>query len=134
MAMSLQERRKKDRERKATERAQMEALGIPPADALHRAIVEAVAFALAGVNIGRLPGDKPRRAIDMDVVVWTALRILCVRGEFDLKETRAALLQALAAREEHRWPSHVPSLTAPAGTVDPLVGMMATLDVSEAAA
>lgn len=130
MALPLQERRRRDRERKAAERAEMNALGVPSADVVNRAMVEALSFSMTSANKDRKSNERPHTAIEMSSVVWTALRILCVRGGYDLKASRAALLQALAARDEHRWPSHVPSLAAPTRGSDPLVTMLASLDLS----
>jgi len=111
MPMTVQERRKKDRIKKQSQRAADQAAGKPPHHAVLKAVVEANAFALAGVNIGLASNERPTTLIDLVVIMRTAVAILQVRGEFDAALSEKAVSQALAIRPEHRNVGCVPSLT-----------------------
>lgn len=108
MAMTSTERRRKERERKAQQRANAREVGRPGLAVVNAAIVEAAAYALSGVNIGLKAGEHASY-VNMLQVGRVAIKILVVRLEYDLEHSKALVMQQLAPREEHRWPSHVPS-------------------------
>ena len=108
MAMTAAERRKRERERKALQRANARADGKPDAATVNFAIVEAVAFALAGVNIGLRAGEHASY-VNCVQVGRVAIKILVLRCGFDLEHSKRLVMQQLAPREQHRWPSHLPS-------------------------
>lgn len=108
MAMSTAERRRKERDRKREQRATARIEGRPKLALVNAAIVEAAAFALAGVNIGLKVGQHAS-LVNMVQVGRVAIKILVVRHGFDLEHSKRLVMQQLDPREEHRWPSHVPT-------------------------
>lgn len=119
MAMTPAERRKKERERKARQRAAARADGRPELAVVNTAIVEAVSFTLAGVNIGLREGERAT-FVNSVQVGRVAIKILVTRLGFDLEHSKAMVMDALAPREEHRWPSHVPSWSHVLGAGSPV--------------
>ena len=125
MAMTIQERRKRDRTKKAAQRAAARAAGVPPHHAVLKAIVEANAYALAGVNIGKGQGDRPDTIIDVVVIMRAAVAILTERAGFDRSASERAVATVLKRRPEHRAVGYVPSLSSyphPVPTVDKVAG------------
>lgn len=108
MTMTAAERRRKERERKAQQRANAREEGRPDLAVVNAAIVEAAAYVLTGVNIGLKVGEHASY-VNMLQVGRVAIKILVVRLEYDLEHSKALVMQQLAPREEHRWPSRVPS-------------------------
>jgi hypothetical protein len=108
MAMSIAERRKKDRTRKARQRAASRAAGTPPPAAVLHAIAEAVAFAAAADVEHHPSGLAP--TLELAVVVRTSRDILIKRCGYDRDRSIAALSKLLRPRPEHRWPGSIPSL------------------------
>lgn len=111
MAMTLQERRKRDRNKKAAQRAAWRAAGVPPHHAVLKAIVEANCWSIAGVNIDLASGERPRTQIDIVAIMRAAVAILSVRCGYDAAICEQAVSKALAARPEHRMANYVPSLS-----------------------
>lgn len=109
MPRTIGEIRRADRERKRRQRAEAAAAGVPSSQQVNIAIVEALSFASsAGVNIeAARAGEQP--AIGVATILSAAHKILVHRLGFDGEASKAALLKALAPRQEHRWPSFVPT-------------------------
>ena len=104
--------REKERLKKRQQRAHRRAIGAPSAEAVARAIVEANAFVWQGVNIDA-PKEQRTTMLDMRDVMRAAIVILCRRAHYDPVQVLQAVAGQLAFREEHRWPSHIPSLSSP---------------------
>jgi hypothetical protein len=118
MAMTAADRRKKDRERKQRQRAAARDAGKPELAVVNAAITEAVAFTLAGVNIGLREGERAT-FVNSAQVGRVAIKILVVRLGFDFEHSKKMVLAALAPREEHRWPSTIPSWSHVLGAGSP---------------
>lgn len=114
MAMTIQERRRRDRDKKRKQRVAQRASGAPQHHAVLKAITEATAFAWDGANIGRAANEPGRTAIDMATVIKAASDILVQRCGFDPLKSREAIKGALAPRPEHRWPGNTPTHADPA--------------------
>jgi hypothetical protein len=114
MAMTIQERRRRDRDKKRKQRAAQRAAGAPQHHAVLKALVEATAFAWDGVNIERPAHEPGRTSIDMAVVIKTASTILVDRCGFNAKKSAEAIKGALAPHPEHRWPGNTPTHADPA--------------------
>lgn len=108
MVMSPAQRRRKERERKARQRAAARADGRPELAVVNAAIVESTAYALAGVNIGLREGERAT-FVNTVQVGRVAIKILVVRLGYNLEHSRSMMIEALGPRPEHRWPSYVPS-------------------------
>lgn len=108
MAQTEAERRRWDRNYRRRIRAEARAAGKPTLSAVNAAITEAAAFALTGVNIGLKEGMRASY-VNSDQIMRVALKILCVRQGFNFEVSKKMIMSQLAPREEHRWPSHVPT-------------------------
>lgn len=106
---TIQEKRRADRERKRRQRARARAAGAPGAAAVHRALTEALAFAMLTADTSTWRKADAWAPVNMGVVIETAVDILVVRHRFDRDHSKRAVRGALAPRPEHRWPSHVPT-------------------------
>ena len=115
MAMTIQERRRRDCDKKRAQRAEQRAAKAPTPSAVQNAIAEAVSFAVSGINISDV--RMGIAAIPVDLVVKTARNILIKRQGFDRERSIAAVAKLLRPRAEHRWPSHIPSHADPSQPV-----------------
>lgn len=111
MPMPIAERRKKDRTRKAAQRAALREAKAPTPAAAMNAVAEAVAFCISGVNISDLRVGAA--AISVEGIVRTARSILVERQGFDRELSIVAVRRLLRPRPEHRWPSHTPTHADP---------------------
>lgn len=105
MPQTTAERRRYERDRKRRTRAAARAAGAPTGAAVNAAIAEATSFVLACVNIA--VGEVPM--LPVADVVLTAKAILIDRGGYNPRLSALALKKALDAREQHDWPSHIPT-------------------------
>lgn len=108
MPMSEAERRRKERDRKRAQRAAARDAGRPDLSVVNSAIVEALAFTLAGVNIGLREGERAS-FVNAVQIGRVAIKILVVRLGYNLEHSKQIVIEALDPRPEHRWPSHVPT-------------------------
>jgi len=119
MAISIKERRTKERDRKAVQRAQAKAEGKPPIGHVRAALAEAINFVALGVNIGA----DGRAMIDAGEVVLTARPILTRRLGYDDEQSRLAVTRAMRPRREHRLVGHYPTrAVSPSGMGMPVTG------------
>lgn len=111
MPMTIAERRKKDRIRKAKQRARLKAARAPTPAMASAALAEAVSFCISGVNISDV--RLGIAAISVEGIVRTAKAILVERMGCDRALSNAAVRKLLRPRPEHKWPSHIPSHSDP---------------------
>lgn len=117
MAMSLTERRKKDRERKAEQRAAAKAAGVPTPELTYHAITESLAFAM-------VHGDKRLWLrgtgwcpVNSAVVFAAAVDLLVDRFQCERDAAKAAVKKALAPRDSWRHGDYTPSANPIPGRV-----------------
>lgn len=119
MAKTLQEKRRADRDRKRRQRARARELRAPGLAAVHRAVVEALGFALVTAPVkAEWRPDEGWCPVSITVIIDTAVDILVKRHAFDRSLSRKAVRATLAPREEWRWPSNVPTTNPPAVDVE----------------
>lgn len=111
MPMTIAERRKKDRVRKARQRAAAKAKRAPTPAMASAALAEAVSFCISGVNIADV--RMGAAAISVEGIVRTAKAILVERMGCDRDLSKAAISKLVRPRPEHKWPSHIPSHSDP---------------------
>jgi hypothetical protein len=109
MAMSATERRIRDRERKAAQRAAAKAAGVPDPAVVYHAITEAFGFSMINADKRTWIKGEPWCPVNGTVVIAAAVDVLVDRCRCNRDAAMTAVKQALAPRDSWRYPDYTPS-------------------------
>ena len=107
---ALAEKRKRERERKAVQRAAARAKGIPEAGHVSKAIVEATAYAMHMSHKSLWEPQSAWGPINAYLIIAVATDLLVDRGGYDRKVTKRAIVDALKPRPSWKDTKYSPTV------------------------